>query len=99
MPLAIIAGLVVGKQVGITVCSYLAVKLRLASLPASMKWQDVLGVSMLCGVGFTMSLFIGTLAFETELEQFALWIRVGVMGGSILSALCAWIYFRVVRRA
>lgn len=98
MPLAIMTGLVIGKQLGITTCSYLAVKFRLASLPTGMTWQDILGVSMLCGVGFTMSLFIGSLAFETELEQFALWIRVGVMGGSLLSALCAWLYFRMVRR-
>lgn len=99
MPIAIVAGLVVGKQLGITACSYLAVKLRYAALPESMKWSDIYGVSMLCGVGFTMSLFIGTLAFESNMEQFALWIRVGVMGGSLLSALCAWLYFNIGRQA
>jgi NhaA family Na+:H+ antiporter len=98
MPVAIVAGLVIGKQIGITLCSFLAVKLRLASLPDTMGWKEVWGVAMLCGVGFTMSLFIGTLAFESQLEQYALWIRVGVMGGSLLSALCAWIYFHAIRR-
>jgi NhaA family Na+:H+ antiporter len=64
--MGIILGLVIGKQVGITLFAYLAVKLRLARLPAGVAWKQVYGVSILGGIGFTMSLFIADLAFETN---------------------------------
>ena len=64
--LGIILGLVIGKQFGITAFSYLAVKLRLAWLPAGVSWKQLYGVSILGGIGFTMSLFIADLAFENN---------------------------------
>ena len=87
MPIAIICGLVFGKQIGIVLFSYLIVKLKLADIPKEMTWSDIYGVSILCGVGFTMSLFIGTLAFEENVESFALWVRLGVIFGSLISAI------------
>jgi NhaA family Na+:H+ antiporter len=64
--LGIILGLVIGKQFGITAFSYLAVKLRLARLPAGVSWKQLYGVSILGGIGFTMSLFIADLAFDNN---------------------------------
>jgi len=97
MPIAIICGLVIGKQIGITLFSYLAIKLKLAELPENISMLHIYGVSILCGVGFTMSLFIGTLAFEDAVGHFSLWVRVGVIGGSVLSALLAVFYFKMLK--
>jgi len=97
MPIAIICGLVIGKQIGITLFSYIAIKLKLAELPENISMFHIYGVSILCGVGFTMSLFIGTLAFEDAVGHFSLWVRVGVIGGSVLSALLAVFYFKMLK--
>lgn len=96
MPIAIICGLVFGKQIGITLFSYLAVKLRIAELPKSFKWHDVYGISILCGVGFTMSLFIGALAFENNTNHYSVLVRLGVIFGSLISAILAALYFKIL---
>jgi NhaA family Na+:H+ antiporter len=96
MPIAIILGLVLGKQIGITLFSYLSVKLKLAEVPGKMSWHDIYGVSILCGVGFTMSLFIGTLAFEDNIGYFSVWVRLGVLLGSAISAILGIIYFKIL---
>ena len=98
MPIAIVCGLVFGKQLGITLFSYLAVLFKLAELPKDLGWHDVYGVSILCGVGFTMSLFIGTLAFENSIGYFTVWVRLGVIIGSLISALLGAIYFKILYR-
>ena len=84
--IGIAAGLFLGKQLGVFGVVWLAVKLRLASLPKGSNWQSIYGVALLTGIGFTMSLFVGSLAFERgAFDQLAA-TRVGVLAGSILSA-------------
>ena len=86
LPLGIAAGLFVGKQVGVFLSTWVAVKLNLADRPEDATWPQVYGVSLLCGIGFTMSLFIGLLAFPTSPElQDA--VKVGVLFGSVLCAV------------
>ena len=91
--LGIIAGLFIGKPVGILVFSWLAVRIGVAELPANVTWGLVTAVGILAGIGFTMSLFITSLAFvRPELIEVA---KVGILGGSVISALVggALIYF------
>ena len=83
VPLGIAAGLVVGKPVGILGACWIAVRLGWANLPAGVTWLKLYGVSQLAGIGFTMSLFIGTLAFADAEIQAA--VRIGVLGGTIVS--------------
>ncbi len=84
--LGIAAGLFVGKQVGIFGACWLAVKFGIAKLPAGTNWVQLYGVSLLCGIGFTMSLFIGTLAFEHQSDLYQQSVKIGVLMGSLLSA-------------
>lgn len=87
--LGIAAGLFVGKQVGIFGICCLVVKSGLAKMPKDATWLQLYGVTLLCGVGFTMSLFIGSLAFEGQGADYQLSVKVGVLMGSILSAVLA----------
>jgi len=86
VPLGIILGLFVGKQVGVFGMIVLARLLRIASLPQGASWAQVYGVAILCGIGFTMSLFIGTLAFERGNFDLLPGVKLGVLIGSVLSA-------------
>lgn len=83
--LGIILGLVVGKPIGITLFSWLAVKFKLADLPGSADWGQVVGVGTLCGIGFTMSLFIGGLAFEDP--AFLKSAKIGILAASTVAAI------------
>lgn len=85
--IGIILGLFVGKQLGIFTICYLVVKLKWAQLPKGASWLHIYGISLLCGVGFTMSLFIGSLAFETQPLAYQTQVKVGVLLGSLLSAV------------
>ncbi len=85
LPLGISAGLVLGKPIGILAVVAICVSLRFAKLPESATWVHMLGVGCLAGIGFTMSLFIGTLAFSAPEQIDA--VRVGVIGGSVASTL------------
>lgn len=85
--LGIAAGLFIGKQIGIFGICWLTIKAGLAKLPDGATWLQLYGVSLLCGIGFTMSLFIGTLAFEDQPLQYQTSVKVGVLMGSIISAL------------
>ncbi|TIP15277.1 Na+/H+ antiporter NhaA, partial [Mesorhizobium sp.] len=86
LTLGVAAGLVVGKLVGVFGASVLAIRLGLADLPANAGWLHMIGISLLCGIGFTMSLFIGLLAFANDAAlQDA--VKVGILAGSIVSAL------------
>lgn len=92
LPLGIIAGLFFGKQLGIFGATWLAIRARLAPMPAGATWRELYGVSIIGGIGFTMSLFIGTLAFNDPTLQIE--TRIGVLAGSALSALVGYAFLR-----
>ncbi len=83
--LGVAAGLFFGKQVGVFATTWLAIRLRLADTPEDATMMQVYGVALLCGIGFTMSLFIGLLAFDDPALQAQ--VKIGVLSGSLLSAL------------
>jgi NhaA family Na+:H+ antiporter len=86
VPLGILLGLFIGKQVGVMIFSYIAVKMGAAQMPDNSSWFSLYGVSVLTGIGFTMSLFVGNLAF-TENIQYIDGVKIGVLAGSLLSTL------------
>jgi NhaA family Na+:H+ antiporter len=86
----VVAGLLLGKPVGIFVFVWLVVSLRFAQLPGNVNWAQLLGVAFACGIGFTMSLFIAGLAFEHGSSGYFGGDRLGILVGSILSALVAY---------
>lgn len=90
--LAVVLGLVVGKPLGIVGFSYGAVRLNIAQLPESASWRQLGGVAVLAGIGFTMSLFIGALAFGTSPQLTA--AKIGVLGGSLLAGIIGWSVLR-----
>jgi NhaA family Na+:H+ antiporter len=90
VPMGIALGLLVGKTIGVFGLTCLAVKVGLAGLPLGANWRQVLGVSILCGIGFTMSLFVGSLAYVPGASEFAGEDRMGILTGSILAALIGY---------
>lgn len=92
--LGIALGLFIGNQVGIFGFVWIAIKLGLAKLPASVHWIHMYGVSFVCGIGFTMSLFIASLAFEHSGSEYGTIVRLGILTGSILSALAGYLILR-----
>ena len=86
VPLGILLGLFIGKQVGVMISSYLAVKLGAAQMPDNSSWLSLYGVSILTGVGFTMSLFVGNLAFAGSINYMD-GVKIGVLSGSLLSTI------------
>ncbi|MCG8355347.1 MAG: Na+/H+ antiporter NhaA [Kiloniellales bacterium] len=93
LPLGIAAGLFIGKQVGVMSFVWIAVRIGLCRLPPGISWAQIYGVALLAGIGFTMSLFIGTLAFEDPSQ--ASGVRLGVLCGSITSAICGYLLLRL----
>jgi NhaA family Na+:H+ antiporter len=87
VPLGIVAGLLAGKPIGVFLASWLSVRLGFARLPEGAGWGAMFGVSVLCGIGFTMSLFIGRLAFEGLGSEYMVLTRVGVLFGSLAAAI------------
>lgn len=84
--LGISLGLFLGKQIGVFSFSWLLIRMKLARLPKGATWQQLYGVAVLCGIGFTMSLFLGTLSFENK-PIYLTEVRLGVILGSLLSIL------------
>ena len=96
MTLGIALGLFAGKQIGVFGASFLAVRAGLADLPAKASWAQLYGVALLCGIGFTMSLFIGLLAFATvpHLQDET---KLGVLCGSAIAAIAGAIVLGLAR--
>ena len=86
VPLGIVLGLFLGKQLGVFVFSYISIKLKIAQMPNNSNWYNFYGVGVLTGIGFTMSLFVGNLAF-VENMQYMDGVKIGVLTGSLLSTL------------
>ena len=86
VPLGILLGLFVGKQLGVFVFSYISIKLKIAQMPNNSNWFNFYGVGILTGIGFTMSLFVGNLAFAENMEYMD-GVKIGVLAGSLLSTL------------
>ena len=86
VPLGIVLGLFVGKQLGVFVFSYISIKFKVAKMPNNSNWYNFYGVGVLTGIGFTMSLFVGNLAF-VENMQYMDGVKIGVLTGSLLSTL------------
>ncbi len=93
--LGVISGLLVGKPLGILVFIGLAVMLRFVQLPNNVNWLQLLGVAFACGIGFTMSLFIAGLAFEHGSGEYFNGDRLGILVGSVLSAIVAYVLLHI----
>ncbi|HXV39532.1 MAG TPA: Na+/H+ antiporter NhaA [Steroidobacteraceae bacterium] len=96
--IGIVGGLVIGKPVGILALSWLAVRLRLATLPGGVGWGLLAGASLLCGIGFTMSLFIASLAFEQGGGAYLGLERIGILSGSLVAGAAGWLLLRRMLR-
>ncbi|RQP20415.1 MAG: Na(+)/H(+) antiporter NhaA, partial [Brucella intermedia] len=96
LTLGIMLGLFIGKQLGVFGAAWLAIKTGLAQKPLGATWTQLYGVAILCGIGFTMSIFIGLLSFPSDLMQAE--TKIGVLAGSGLSAICGYILLRLVTR-
>ena len=90
VPLGILLGLFVGKQLGVFVFSYISIKLKLAQMPNNSNWISFYAVGVLTGIGFTMSLFVGNLAFAENM-QYMDGVKIGVLSGSLLSTLFGYL--------
>eukprot|EP01032_Pedospumella_encystans_P018002 gene18002-20508_t len=99
VPLGIGLGLVAGKAIGVFGTSYLMIRSGLAKAPADASNLQLLGVSVLCGIGFTMSLFIGGLAFSGLGAGFELQLKLGVLGGSVIAGLLGTLLLRIKHRS
>ena len=93
VPLGIVLGLFLGKQLGVFIFSYVSIKLKIAQMPNNANWPNFYGVGVLTGIGFTMSLFVGNLAFVENI-QYIDGVKIGVLTGSLLSTLFG--YFMIL---
>ena len=90
VPLGILCGLFFGKQIGVLMFSYISIKFKFAEAPNNSNWLSLYGVSILTGIGFTMSLFVGNLAFMNDL-QYIDGVKIGVLTGSLLSTIFGYL--------
>ena len=95
VPLGILLGLFIGKQVGVMLFSYISIKLKMAQMPNNSNWMSLYGVSILTGIGFTMSLFVGNLAFANGVEYID-GVKIGVLTGSLLSTIFGYFVLLIV---
>ena len=97
VPLGIMCGLFFGKQIGVFLFSFLSVKLKIAEMPSNSNWIKFYGVGILTGIGFTMSLFVGNLAFSNDI-QYIDGVKIGVLAGSLMSTLMGYFLLLIVTR-
>ena len=97
IPLGILCGLFIGKQVGVFLFSYIAIKLKFAEMPSNSDWIKFYGVGILTGIGFTMSLFVGNLAFVENINYMD-GVKIGVLSGSFLSAIVGYLVLLISTR-
>ena len=90
VPLGILCGLFFGKQIGVLLFSYISIKFKFAEAPSNSNWLSIYGVSILTGIGFTMSLFVGNLAFVDN-TQYMDGVKIGVLTGSLLSTIFGYL--------
>ena len=90
VPLGIVLGLFVGKQLGVFLFSYISIKLKIAQMPNNSNWLNLYGVGILTGIGFTMSLFVGNLAFVENIHYMD-GVKIGVLSGSLLSTVFGYL--------
>jgi Na+:H+ antiporter, NhaA family len=95
VPLGIVTGLFLGKQIGVLAFCWIGIRARIASLPEGVGWWQLHGAALLCGIGFTMSLFIASLAFEQGNTAYVGLERLGILIGSLVSGLLGYILLRV----
>jgi Na+:H+ antiporter, NhaA family len=98
VPLGVAAGLFVGKQLGVFAFCWIGVKSGIARLPKGVTWPMIYGVAVLCGIGFTMSLFIASLAFEHTSDNLLFDERIGILLGSVISAAVGYLILHRVLR-
>jgi len=98
VPLGIAAGLFVGNQIGVFGFSWLAIKTGIARLPTGANWMQMYGVALLCGIGFTMSLFISSLAFQQSSQAVPFDDRLGILFGSFVSGVIGYLVLRMASR-
>ena len=97
VPLGILLGLFIGKQVGVMLFSYISIKFKIAQMPNGATWKGLYGVSILTGIGFTMSLFVGNLAFA-ENVQYIDGVKIGVLTGSLLSTIFGYLLLLITTK-
>ena len=97
VPLGILCGLFFGKQIGVFLFSFISVKLKFAEMPSNSNWIKFYGVGVLTGIGFTMSLFVGNLAFVDHLNDMD-GVKIGVLSGSFLSAIVGYFMLLMVTK-
>ncbi len=97
VPLGILCGLFFGKQIGVLLFSYISIKLKWAEAPNNSNWLSLYGVSILTGIGFTMSLFVGNLAF-VENTQYIDGVKIGVLTGSFLSTIFGYLLLLITSK-
>ena len=97
VPLGILLGLFIGKQIGVFLFSIISIKLNIAQMPNNANWLNFYGVGVLTGIGFTMSLFVGNLAFA-ENVQYISGVKIGVLAGSLLSTVFGYVLLLVATK-
>ena len=97
VPLGILCGLFFGKQIGVFLFSYLSIKFEFAEMPSNSNWLKLYGVGILTGIGFTMSLFVGNLAFVDN-TQYIDGVKIGVLSGSLLSTIVGYFLLLIVTK-
>lgn len=97
--LGVALGLLLGKLIGVFGTTFIAIKLGLAKKPTNSTWAQIFGIALVCGVGFTMSFFVGTLAYAgVTTEPYAAWVRLGVIFGSLLSGILGYFVLRLTTK-